>query len=161
MNGINTTVRIGLIKQARIQLPTSAVNAARHAFRCWLLWRRSCWAPGSNRLASPAFRAQICNCSVQKWDEWTDRRTPDRYIDPAPHSMRAVPIRACNSRREVKQSSMCSASISCDWSLIRYINPVLLLLLLLTVNQTQLASKQFIPATDLHHYKQQLNTNIC
>jgi len=33
------------------------------------------------------------DAAVDRWDRETDRRTLDRFIDPAPHTMRAVSIK--------------------------------------------------------------------
>jgi len=57
--------------------------------------RICCWAPCSNGSVSLARRALSSKPAAAAW-EWRDRqtdgRTPDRYTDPAPRTMWAVPM---------------------------------------------------------------------
>ena len=64
--------------------------------------RRCRWASAAvGRYLLPAWRS-AANPPLLRSNDWTDRRTPDRYIDPAPHtrSMQAVPIlnAYCNTK---------------------------------------------------------------
>ena len=50
---------------------------------------------GTTRVAAERRTRNICcrrqpaaAAAVDRWDRQTDRRTPERYIDPAPHTMR-------------------------------------------------------------------------
>ena len=67
---------------------------------CWVpccgpgLRRRCCWAPGVRRCRSifcSAANLPNAAAAFEWWtdwlmDRWTDGRTPDRFIDPAPHA---------------------------------------------------------------------------
>jgi len=83
-----------------IQLPACTDNVALPAFAS-----RCCCVPGSSRSISPARRTHSSKPAATRSSGFaavgspyagtarrTDGRTPDRYIDPGPHSMQAVPI---------------------------------------------------------------------
>jgi len=48
--------------------------------------------------------ARCCSGRMGQIDEQTDGRTPCRYIDPAPHTMRAVPPKMATSIRDQRKS---------------------------------------------------------
>ena len=91
-----------LQKTVCVQLPTSAVNVTLLA----LVTERRAAAPlllsavqqSINTSCPPGTQQQTRNSSVRRandetdrqTDGQTDRRTPDRYIDLAPHTMQAV-----------------------------------------------------------------------
>jgi len=88
---IITTVTT-VIKQVYVQLPAYAENAALPAFA-----RRPprCCAPCSNRSISPtdqAITAKFVAVAHAGTDIRTDGQTPDRCIEAASHTMRAVPV---------------------------------------------------------------------
>jgi len=68
-----------------------------------VLRRRCCWAPAPaalDRYVLPTVRSAAnpphSTAAVKRWDRQTDGQTPYRYIDPAPHTMREVPINIVN-----------------------------------------------------------------
>ena len=40
--------------------------------------------------------------AVNRWDRQSDRRTPDRYLDPAPHTMRAASINSVSTPEAIR-----------------------------------------------------------
>ena len=82
-----------------VQLPTSADNVTLLAVTAE---RRPC----SNRSISPARRAHSSKPAAAACGRHgcrkTDRRTPDSFIDPAPHTMQAVSITRAELQRRTK-----------------------------------------------------------
>ena len=64
-----------------------------------MLRRCCCWAPGARRCRSisPARTASsikpAAHCCSGRMMGQTDRRTPNRFLDPAPHTMQEVSIK--------------------------------------------------------------------
>ena len=88
-------------KQACLKLPTSADNVALPAFaaECRAAALCCCGAGGAEiDRYLPPIRPTASNPphadAAGKCDRESERRTPYRYIDPAPHTMWAVPINA-------------------------------------------------------------------
>jgi len=89
-------------QQACIQLPTSAVNVALPTFAAAqnavapCCCSAGCAANKQHLLpvGSTVTNLPQCCCSRQmgQTDRQTDKQTPYRYIDPALHTMRAMPI---------------------------------------------------------------------
>ena len=89
-----------LLNKSAVQLPTSADSVALPTFvRCTPLLRlllSACHA------AIDRYRLPTCSnpphviAVVDRWDRQTDRLTPYRYVDPALHTMPAVPINGCS-----------------------------------------------------------------
>ena len=89
------------IKQVCVQLPTCADNVALPAFAA----ERRAAAPcccGAGRAAIDRYllpagptAANLPHAAAAgEWDRQTDGRTPYRFIDPVPHTVRAAPITA-------------------------------------------------------------------
>ena len=95
------------IYQVSVQHPTSAVNVTLLAFAAE---RRAAAAERCGRAASidiscpPGAQQQTHSSAVQQANDGTeaqtDRRTPDRYIEPAAYSMQAVPVKGVITRFE-------------------------------------------------------------
>jgi len=85
-----------------------------------LLPRRCCWAPSVGQQVidiscSPGAQQQTRSTSLQRSIDKTDGLTPDRYIDPVPRTMRAVPITLYCYSAERREAGSCSWSRH-DWS---------------------------------------------
>jgi len=99
-NNANRNAEADIKQHVFVQLPTSADSVALLAIAVasrLLLARRPCCkrsiSPGRRDHSCKPITAE-CGCRVGQTDRRTDRgmdgRTPDRCIDPAPHTMRAV-----------------------------------------------------------------------
>ena len=80
-----------------------------------LLPRRCCWAPSVGQQVidiscSPGAQQQTRSTSLQRSIDKTDGLTPDRYIDPVPRTMRAVPITLYCYSAERREAGSCSWS---------------------------------------------------
>jgi len=92
---VNVCVNVSLVPR----LPTGHCP---HLLLNAVLRRRCCWAPApaaADRYLLPAGRSATnpphAAAAVDRWDRRTDgRQTLDRFMDPDPHTMRAVSI-AC------------------------------------------------------------------
>ena len=72
--------------------------------------RRAAGAPCGNRSLSPAHRELSSKPKAaagvgRMVDKRTDGRTPDRYIDHAPHTMRAMPMN-CNRPGDISSMTL-------------------------------------------------------
>jgi len=84
------------MKQVCVELPTSAVNVALPAFAAARRAAAPCSCVADRAvierylLYPPSHR--IHALVVGEWHRHTDGRTPYRYVDPAAHTMRRVPV---------------------------------------------------------------------
>ena len=84
------------LKQVCVELPTSAVNVALPAFAAARRAAAPCSCVAERAvierylLYPPSHR--IHALVVGEWHRQTDGRTPYRYVDPAAHTMRTVPV---------------------------------------------------------------------
>jgi len=98
-NQIRVSQAIGNVRiyQLCIEPPSSALNMKLPAFAAErrrpqhgaCSCRSVCLLTGRLATNPPGAVA-----AVDRWDRQTDGRTPDRHIDPAPHTMRAVSVMA-------------------------------------------------------------------
>jgi len=67
---------------------------------------------------TPALSSKPTSCcccwTMGQTDGWTERQTPDRYTDPAPHTMRAVSTTEQQSTNQKQQSLWCYFSCHSD-----------------------------------------------
>ena len=89
------------IKQGRVEPRTSALNITLPAFAA----ERACV---SARVSYRSISLSAANqppaaAAVDRQDKETDGWTPDRYIDPAPHTMRRALINLECSRRRMQR----------------------------------------------------------
>jgi len=79
------------IKQVCVELPTSAVSVALPAVWCAMQQHHCCsvlqTVQQSTDISCPQGAQQQTGSSGVQWDRATDRWTPDRYTDPALHTM--------------------------------------------------------------------------
>jgi len=84
----SVTSQLSLVNSA-VNVTLPAFAAARRAAGAVAAERRRCRSicPGRE-----ALRSKTAAAVVRQWDRQTDGQTPDRYIDPAPHTMRVVSV---------------------------------------------------------------------